>query len=61
MDGTTELYNGKLNAFTAFKETTGLDAGASRTLKFEYLIASTVGNEIQGDNCTFDIVAQLDQ
>jgi len=61
MDGTTELYTGKLNGFTANVLAAGLDAGASRTLKFEYSIASTVDNVIQGDKCSFDITATLEQ
>ena len=56
------LYTGKLNAEVgAYTVGSGLAAGATNYVGFSYSIASGVGNVIQGDSCTFDIVFVLTQ
>ncbi|RLC70464.1 MAG: hypothetical protein DRI26_07070 [Chloroflexi bacterium] len=62
-DGTEQLlYSGKLNAEAGpYSVTGGLAAGATTYIGIGYSIASSVGNDIQGDTCTFDIVFVLTQ
>ena len=62
-DGTeATLYSGKLNAVAGpYTVGSGLGAGATTYVGISYSIASSVGNEIQDDSCTFDIVFVLTQ
>jgi len=62
-DGTeATLYTGKLNAEAGpYSVTGGLSAGATTYVGISYSIAGSVGNEIQGDSCTFNIVFVLNQ
>jgi len=56
------LYSGKLNAEAgAYTVGSGLAHGATNYVGFSYSIASGVGDVIQGDSCTFDIVFVLSQ
>jgi predicted ribosomally synthesized peptide with SipW-like signal peptide len=56
------LYTGKLNAEAgAYTVGSGLGAGATTYVGISYSIDSGVGNDIQGDSCTFDIVFVLSQ
>jgi spore coat-associated protein N len=59
--GETVLYSGKLNAVAGPYDVGTLTAGATIYVSMEYSIDGTVGNEIQGDSCTFDIVFELTQ
>jgi len=63
-EGTTVIKSAEINDpswTTAIEVTGGLDAGATRNFTAEYSVDSKADNDIQGDKCTFDIVAQLDQ
>lgn len=63
-EGATVIKSDKINDAswtTAIEITGGLDADETRNFTAEYSVDSNANNDIQGDNCTFDIVAQLDQ
>lgn len=62
-DGTeVTLYSGKLNAEAGpYTVGSGLGAGATTYVGISYSIAGSVGNVIQDDSCTFDIVFVLTQ
>lgn len=62
-DGTeATLYTGKLNLEAGpYTVGSGLGAGATTYVGISYSIASSVGNEIQDDSCTFDIEFVLTQ
>jgi predicted ribosomally synthesized peptide with SipW-like signal peptide len=62
-DGTeVTLYSGKLNAEAGpYTVGSGLDASATTYVGISYSIDSGVGNVIQDDSCTFDIVFVLTQ
>lgn len=63
-EGTTVIESKKINDAswtTAIEITGGLDADETRNFTAEYSVNSDANNDIQGDKCTFDIVAQLDQ
>jgi len=56
------LYTGKLNAEAGpYTVSGGLSAGNTTYVGIRYSIASGVGNQIQGDSCTFSIVFVLTQ
>ncbi len=62
-EGEDEIYNNTLSA-TATNgpwEIGPLAAGATNYVGLYYEIDETVGNEIQGDNCSFNIVYVLSQ
>jgi len=59
--GETVLYSGKLNAVVGPYDVGAHAAGTTIYVSMEYSIDGTVGNEIQGDSCTFDIVFELTQ
>jgi len=59
---TTEMYNGTLAAEAGpYTVGSGLNAGVTTNVGISYSIDSGVGNEIQGDTCTFDIEFVLTQ
>jgi spore coat-associated protein N len=56
------LYSGKLNAEAGpYTVGSGLGVGATTYVGISYSIADTVGNEIQDDSCTIDIVFVMTQ
>ena len=56
------LYSGKLNLEAGpYNVAGGLSAGATTYIGISYSIASNVGDEIQGDSCTFDFEFALTQ
>ena len=59
--GETELYNGKLNAEVGAYSIGSLAASGTTYVSLSYSIDSSVGNEIQGDSCTFTIEFNLTQ
>jgi len=60
--GETVLASGKLNALSWTTHDAGsLDAGNTKYVSLTYAIASSVGNDIQGDSTTFDIEFVLNQ
>lgn len=58
---TDPWYSGTLSGFTTVVNTGALAHGVTRNFTVGYSIPSTVGNEIQGDICTFDIEVGLAQ
>jgi len=62
-DGTeATIYSGKLNTEAGpYAVGSGLGAGANTYTGISYSIASGVGNDIQDDSCTFNIVFVLTQ
>ena len=64
-DTSTILYDGFLSEFDDGVDDVldlgSLDAGETRNIVLVGSIAGAVGNEIQGDKVTFDIVVTLDQ
>ena len=59
--GETVLYSGKLNLEAGPYTVGALDAGETIYISIYYSIDSAVGNVIQGDSCTFNIVFVLSQ
>ena len=56
------LYSGKLDAEAGpYTVCCDFGAGATTYVGISYSISNEVGNEIQGDSCTFDIVFVLNQ
>jgi predicted ribosomally synthesized peptide with SipW-like signal peptide len=56
------LYSGKLSLEAGpYTVGSGLGIGATTYVGISYSIAGTVGNEIQDDSCTFNIVFVLNQ
>jgi len=62
-EGDVELYYGKLINYFSYAPQwiAGLDSGEIAYLSLSYYISTDVGNEIQGDICTFDIEFVLEQ
>jgi spore coat-associated protein N len=60
--GETSIYNGMLNGVGSANANLGaLPAGADTYVRINWSIAGTVGNQIQGDICTFTIMFVLNQ
>lgn len=63
-DGATLINSAKINDASwasPVEISGGLDASAIKNITAIYTVDSTAGNEIQGDVCTFDISATLEQ
>ncbi|OPX61814.1 MAG: hypothetical protein A4E29_00693 [Methanomassiliicoccales archaeon PtaB.Bin134] len=62
VDGTeTTAYSGTVNSATTSWNLGPLAGGATSKVSIKYLIPTSVGNEIQGDICTFSIEYTLTQ